>query len=565
MSDKSLYDPNPNPFDRNQVDESDTRTPEAAHPSHEYHAKYDPAVDRQQYGVIDLKHSTDINPTLKINYNGKNFKDTAGPRTYDLPPLAEGSKRARVLFVTPDQYDQMPAFTSGPAYLAAVLERNDYHVEIFQGTCLHLGPKDLERYLEEREPFDYIGIGYLTNYIHDVIQYCRAIRVASPTSKIILGASGFTPLPGFYLAKTGADYGISGEAENSLLNLLNALTAGQSAEGIPSVAFRDGEDIHVSKDREPVPDITKIPWPAYHLYPLEKYIHYQNTGYHKGRKYFVLLTSRGCPYKCNFCYRMEEGHRHRPFEDVLGEIHFLCDRYGVTDFGLLDELFMTHHKHVEQFCEKLISAMDSGLIPRITWSTTGRFNIVNKQIAQMLAQAGCREVLFGLESGDTEALAIMNKKTTSEMICEGVRVTKEAGMSVSLPCMFGNIGETRTSIQKTVDLLLKLKPDEHRTLRPVTPYPGSPLYEYAMEKELLKDHEDFFQRSKNPDQLTVNFTKMSNSDFYSALYDANDQLITAYHKCQIESEREIYQNMYFKQDDSAFVPAQHGSTPEADR
>lgn len=557
MRDKSLYDPNPNPFDRNRVDKTDTQQPATAADSGPVDLVYDPELDKQQYKVIELKNTKDINPRIKINYAGKNFKDTSGPRSYPLPPLASGSKRARVLFITPDQYDQVPSFTSGPAYLAAVLEQNDYYVEIFHGTCLHLGPKDLERYLLERDPFDYIGIGYLTNYIHDVIQYCKAVRSASPTSKIILGAQGFTALPAFYLAKTGADYGISGEAENSLLNLLNALSSGQTAEGIPSVAFRDGSEIHVNKGREPVPDIAKIPWPAYHLYPLEKYIHYRNTGYHKGVKYFVILTSRGCPYICNFCYRMEEGHRHRPFEDVLNELHFLNDRYGVTDFGLQDELFMTSHKHVEQFCQNLIKAMDDKIIPRITWATTGRFNIVTREIAQMMAQAGCREVLFGLESGDSEALALMNKKTSAEQIRAGVLWSREAGMSVSLPCMFGNIGETKESIQKTVDVLIELRPDEYRTIRPVTPYPGSPLYEYAMEKKLIADHEDFFQRSKNPDLLTVNFTEMSDQEFYQALYSANDQLITAYHQAMMDGEREVFRNMYFKQDDSDFVPARH--------
>jgi anaerobic magnesium-protoporphyrin IX monomethyl ester cyclase len=559
MAKSSSYDPNPNPFDHNsEEDASPTGESQALrHP--EYYAKYDVALDEKQYRVQAPKESgRDVNPKIRINYDGKNFKDTKGPRSYNLPSLKEEQKRGRFLFVTPDQYDPIPNFTAGPAYLAAVLENNDYHVEIFHGTCYHLSPKDLERFLSERPAFDYIGIGYLTNYVHDVIEYCRAIRSASPSSKIILGCNGFSPLPAFYLAKTGADYGVSGEAEDSLLNLLNALSVGESVEDLPSIAFRDGDDIFVNELRQPVPDITKIPWPAYHLYPIEKYVKYENTGYHKGRKYFVMLTSRGCPYVCNFCYRLEEGHRHRPFDDVLGEMHYLNDRYTINDFGLQDELFMTSKKHVKQFCENLIAAMDESVIPRITWSTTGRLNIVDREIADVMAAAGCRQVLYGLESGDTKVLELMNKKTTAEAIREGVNVTREAGMAVSLPCMFGNIGETEESIQKTVDLLIELKPDEYRTLRPVTPYPGSPLYEYAMEKNLLKDHEEFFQLSRNPDLLSVNFTEMNDEAFYKALYGANEQLVEAYHRSTLESEMALYKSMYFKDDDSGFVPPTHG-------
>ncbi len=523
----------------------------------DYFADYRPEIDRQQYTVGRARSEQDINPKIKINYNGKNFKDTSGPRSYPLAPLDKGEKRARVLFVTPDQYDKTPYFTFGPAYLAAVLEKNDYHVEIFHGTCMHLGPKDLERFLRERDRFDFIGIGYLSNYIHDVIDYIRAIRAASPESKVILGGNGFSPLPGFYLAKTGADFGIAGEAENSMLNLLNALVCKQSIDDIPSVSFRDGREIIVNKTREPVPDITTVPWPAYHQYPLDLYIQYRNTGYHKGIKRFPFLTSRGCPYICNFCYRLEEGHRYRPFEDVLGEFQLLNDRYGVTEFDFSDELFMTSKKFVKDFCQRLIAAVDAGLLPKITWTTTGRLNIVDKEVAEIMAAAGCREILYGLESGDSEVLRIMNKKTSEEMIRDGVRITKEAGMSVALPCMFGNIGETEESIKKTVQLLLELKPNEYRLLRPVTPYPGSPLYEYALQKGLLKNHEEFFQISKNPDLMTINFTEMTTEKFYEALYHANETLMEGYHQSILDEEKDVFRRMYFKQDDSTFIPVAH--------
>ncbi len=552
-SSNDAYDPNPNPFEKNVIEDGKSEPKNSLrHP--EYFAKYNPDLDKQQYSVGSAGSSSDVNPKIKINYSGRNFKDTAGPRSYPLPALSRGGKRARVLFVTPDQYDKFPNFTSGPAYLAAVLENNDYEVEIFHGTCLHLGPKDLERFLSTRKPFDFIGIGYLSNYVHDVIDYIKAIRAVSPSSKVIIGGNGFSPLPGFYMAKTGADFGISGEAENSMLNLLNAVVSGSAIEDIPSVSFNDGGEIFVNKLREPVPDIKKIPWPAYHLYPLDLYIQYSNTGYHKGRKFFVILTSRGCPYTCNFCYRLEEGHRYREFDDVLGEFHLLNDKYGVTDFGFSDELFMTSKKYVKQFCKNLIAAMDSGIIPRITWSTTGRFNIVDREVAEVMAAAGCRQILYGLESGDSKVLEVMNKKMTEEMVRSGVQITKDAGMNVSLPCMFGNIGETEESIKKTVKVLLECKPDEDRLIRPVTPYPGSPLYEYALNKGLLKDHEEFFQLSRNPDLMTINFTDMTNDKFYEALYQANVELIDGYHSASIEQEKAIFRNMYFKDDDSGFVP-----------
>lgn len=524
----------------------------------ENHATYEPTLDDKHTKVVDRRLGPkDVNPLLKINYDGENYKDTRGPKDYNLSPLSKGEKRARFLFVMIDQYDKIPFWTFGPAYLAAVLEKNDYHVEIFNGTVWHLGPKDLENYLLNTEPFDFIGIGYLSNYVHDVIEHIKAIRSASPSSKIILGGNGYSPLPAFYLAKTGADYGISGEAENSLLNLVNALSAGASPENIPSVSFRDGEDIHVSNLREPVPLITEIPQPAYHLFPIENYAWYERRGYHKGVKAFNILSSRGCPFRCNFCYRLEEGFRYRPFDDFLSEIKFLNERYGIEHFNMSDELFMTGKNHVIEFSNKLASAFDTGLLPRISWETTGRLNIVDQNVANAMAAGGCNRILYGLESGDTKVLELMNKKTTNDMIENGIEATFNAGMEVQLPCMFGNIGETADSVKKTVAILKKYGGADKRLLRPVTPYPGSPLYKYALEKNLLKDHDEFFEISKNPDLLTVNFTDMDDETFYKVLFEANVELIDDFYDRMKKVEKKSFSQLYFQGDDSQLSIADH--------
>jgi len=522
--------------------------------------KRNEGLNEKHTRVVDRKLKTkDVNPLLKINYDGKSYKDTKGPRPYSLPKLGKGEKRGRVLFVMMDQYDVVPYWTSGPAYLSAVLEANDYHVEVFHGTVYHLTPKDLEKYLLEREPFDYIGFGFLTNYVHDLIKHVKACRAATPTSKIILGSNGYSPLPAFYLEKVRADYGVSGEAENSLLNLLNALSIGESVEDIPSVSFRDGEDIYVSDLREPVPLIDTIPIPAYHLFPVESYAWYEPRGYHAGVKAFPITTSRGCPFRCNFCYRLEEGFRVHSFDHVIAEIKLLNERYGISHFLLDDELFMISANHAIEFSNNILSAMDSGIIPRITWEAAGRFNIVNQKVAEAMAASGCTQILYGLESGDTKVLELMNKKTSAEMVEEGIRNTKNAGMSVSLPCMFGNIGETEESIWKTVDILKRHHGTSQRLLRPVSPYPGSPLYQYALDNGLLEDHEHYFELSKNPDLMTINFTEMDDKTFYRVLYEANAELIDSHYNRLAEKQKESFANLYNEGDDSTFSIVDHRS------
>jgi len=524
----------------------------------EFFAKYDPSLDNQQVVVVNREKETkDVNPRLKINYIKKRSKDTLATQ---LPGKNECGIRGRFLFVLLDQNDHVPKWTYGPAYLAAVLEKYDYEVKIFDGNALHWGTERLKTFLSEQSPFDFIGFGYLSNYVHLLIDHIKVCRAVSPGSKIILGGNGFSPLPAFYLAKTGADYGVSGESEDSLLNLLITLGSGKSPENLPSISFRDGEDIYVSDTRQIVPEIDKIPWPSYHLFNIESYIQYRSLGYKKGTIGFHALTSRGCPYRCNFCGRLEEGIRTRSFDDLFAELRYLNERYGVTHFHHLDELFMLSKKHVKSFCEATIAAIDKGDLPRITWATTGRFNIVDDEIAGVMAEAGCTEVLFGLESGDTKVLDLMNKKTTVELIEQGINATKHAGMTVQLPCFFGNIGETPETVMKTVDLLIKHSPREYRTMRPVTPYPGSPLYQYAIDKGLLKDHEEFFQLSRNPDLMTVNFTDMDEDTYHRVLYEANCRLIENYHSVAVENEKQQYRSLYFSGDDSNFVTVDHRET-----
>jgi len=222
-----------------------------------------------------------------------------------------------------------------------------------------------------------------------------------------------------------------------------------------------------------------------------------------------------------------------------------------------DELFMTSKKHVINFSNQMIEAMDSGALARISWETTGRLNIVNQEVANAMAAGGCNRILYGLESGDTKVLELMNKKTTSEMIEVGIQATHNAGMEVQLPCMFGNIGETAESVKKTVAVLKKYGGKDERLLRPVTPYPGSPLYHYALEKGLLKDHDEFFEISKNPDLLTINFTEMDDETFYKVLYEANVELIEDFHSRMCETEKEGFRDLYFKDDDSTFSFVDH--------
>ncbi|MFC1989888.1 B12-binding domain-containing radical SAM protein, partial [Chloroflexota bacterium] len=162
----------------------------------------------------------------------------------------------------------------------------------------------------------------------------------------------------------------------------------------------------------------------------------------------------------------------------------------------------------------------------------------------------CVFINYGIESMDDHMLKIMNKKLTTAQIIKGIETTLAEGISPGFNIIFGNIGESAEILQKGVDFLLKY--DDHsqlRTIRPVTPYPGSPLYYYAVEKGLLKDCADFYENKHvNSDLLSVNFTNLSDYEFHRVLFEANKTLLKNYYQHQSESMIRVAEKLYSEKD-----------------
>jgi radical SAM superfamily enzyme YgiQ (UPF0313 family) len=192
-----------------------------------------------------------------------------------------------------------------------------------------------------------------------------------------------------------------------------------------------------------------------------------------------------------------------------------------------DELLMSSPARTISLCEDFIRSRLN-----IKWNCNGRLNYAKPEVLQLMKKAGCVFINYGIESIDNEVLKNMKKGLTSDQIIRGVEHTLDAGISPGLNMIFGNIGDNKGTLDKAVKFLLKYSDSSQmRTIRPVTPYPGSPLYLYAVENGLLKNCQDFYEnRYLNSDLLTVNFTRLSDEEFHEALFNANKKLIHAYYE-----------------------------------
>ena len=294
-------------------------------------------------------------------------------------------------------------------------------------------------------------------------------------------------------------------------------------------------------------NIDTLPFPAYDLFPMHYYRLLRKPHAEKSDFVIPMLSGRGCQFKCNFCYRMDKGFRPRSNEAIIEEIKFLKKEYGITYIVFSDELLMSSMDRTESLCRELIKAGT-----KVKWWCNGRLNYARLELLKLMKEAGCVFINYGIEAMDDEVLRNMRKSLTVKQIISGVEATLESGISPGLNVIFGNLGETRETLSKGVDFLLRYDDGSQlRTIRPVTPYPGSPLYYDAIQKSLLKNCEDFYENKHiNADLLTVNFTELNDEEFHQALFDANAKLIRNYFEKKMEVELESTRKLYAGQDKS---------------
>jgi radical SAM superfamily enzyme YgiQ (UPF0313 family) len=453
---------------------------------------------------------------------------------------------ARALLVVYDNESYIHWFPQGIASIAAVLRQAGHEVIIYNQDVQHYPDAHLTEKLD-REHFDVVGVGIIAGYYqyHRLLSLSEAINAAKNRPYYVLGGHGPSPEPEYFLRKTGADAVVIGEGEESILDLVEALGSHRPLETVPGIAFRDGNRVVVNERRPLIADVDTVPLPAYDLFPINYYRLLRDPNCSVTDFVMPILTGRGCTFRCTFCYRMDEGFRPRSNEAIIEEIKFLQGNYRITYFGFSDELLMSSVQRTTSLCEDFLRA---GL--KFKWACNGRLNYARRELLELMKRAGCVFINYGIEAMDDQVLKKMHKGLTVKQIVRGVDETLQAGISPGLNIIFGNLGDNLETLGKSVEFLLKHDDGaQMRTIRPVTPYPGSELYYYAIENGLLKDVEEFYEiKHVNSDLVSVNFTELTDEEFHQALLDANSRLIKNYYGRKLELTLEDARQLYLTQD-----------------
>jgi anaerobic magnesium-protoporphyrin IX monomethyl ester cyclase len=448
----------------------------------------------------------------------------------------------KILLVAYDNDSYISVFPLGLAYIASACRNAGHEVKIYNQDVYHWPDSHLTEFLNN-EHFDVVGVGVIGGYYqyHKLLRISEAVCRSRNKPFYIIGGHGPSPEPEYFLKKTKADAVVIGEGEITIAELLKALEKKTDFAGVEGIAFLKGGKLVKTHRRPLINDVDTVSFPAWDLFPIDHYALLREPGIKNRERCMLVLSGRGCPFKCNFCYRMDEGYRPRSPESIIEEISILQKDYNIFYINFQDELLMSSVGRTVELCTSFIK---SDL--KFKWFCNGRLNYAKPNVLKLMKEAGCVFINYGIESLDENALRIMNKALTVKQITEGIENTLACGISPGYNIIFGNIGETLESLKLGVDFLIKYDDQaQMRTIRPVTPYPGSPLYYYAIKKELLRDCADFYENKHiNSDLLSVNFTDLTDDEFHKALMEANMQLLDNYFKkikkLYIKQTRNLY-------------------------
>lgn len=482
-------------------------------------------------------------------------------RTY----FGDDCVNGKVLLIVHDVYQRDNEFSLGVGYLASVLQQAGVYVKVLCGDVYHYTNEEIGQAIRTTD-FDIIGLGFLSaRFKETVLPLCKEINKWKKDAWLVLGGHGASALPEYMLKKTGADVVVIGEGEETIVDLVDYKVNHGSLAGVKGVAYRDGDEVYVNEKRQPIKNLDEIPFPAWDLFPMEEYTScMMYAGQDKNEKSFQIISGRDCPFECSFCWRMNRGMRLRSWENVIEEMKILRDKYGVSYFEFQDELFLIKKDRLFEF-RNLLDEENF----KIKFYCQARVDIFDDEMAKCLKEMGCKKLNIGFESMNQKVLDAMNKHTTPEQNIQTAELCHKFDLNMGLNFIWANPFDTEETLQEDVDFIIKYNThSEVRSIRPVTSYPCCQLYYEAIQKGLLSGAEDFFNKFKNSDLITVNFTEIPTDKCHKLLFEANRKLIIDHFQHtngDMKKGKEMidsFYNLYFK-GEHKFRGARH-STREVD-
>lgn len=371
----------------------------------------------------------------------------------------------KVLLINPPYpFEESPTPPFGLMSLAAYLIEKGIEVRIADFIITRFSEDKARTIIDDFNP-DVIGATGVTMNIKKAFSILQFFKELKPEAVFVMGGPHVTFDADTVLRENSfLDYIVRGEGEVTFTELLEAIQNNTSPESILGISYRNGNEIIHNDQRPFIEDINTLPFPARHLVSLTKY---------RALRFPInMITSRGCPHQCIFCLGSKMvGRKVRYFDTmrIVDEFEMLS-KMGFSQINIVDDLFTSNKKRCIEFCDEI---MRRGIQHK--WTAFARVDTVSLELLQAMQKAGCTTLCFGIESGNQEILDTVKKRITIEKCIRAVDLCRKAGIIPMTSYILGLPGETRKTVQMTMDFAKKLSP--HYGYHILAPFPGTEVRE----------------------------------------------------------------------------------------
>jgi len=438
----------------------------------------------------------------------------------------------------------------GLMYLASVLRNSSIEVQIYDANIKPQNTNDfffqeIKEVVEQWQP-DVIGIGGMTSSFCFFHEIAKKLKAAFPEIPLIGGGLIISAMPEVIMRQTVIDAGCIGEAEETIVDLVNSIVKRLPLDQIPNLILRqkDGEFLLTSgkaslngRKKRTLESLDQIPLPSYDLIDLKAYLPHQSFCGDLLRSHFhrkkldpkqiefitpyamPLFAGRGCPFNCIFCFStMDKKPTKHSVDYVIKHLEYLEKQYGINHFQFLDENFNFNRDWVIEFCNKIISQKKNYFF---TTGNRNRAGFFDKEMLELMKKANFYETSVGVESLDDEMLSEMGRCQVSDNILSDLKMIKEVGIEQEhIRCLFGFPSDSKKTIFSTIK---KGNSIGYKTLFAlVIPLPGTKLFHKSLEKGIIKNELDYLEELFSEDGYRNLTSFNSLHDVQKIIYRANN-------------------------------------------
>jgi len=378
-----------------------------------------------------------------------------------------------LLLINPYSSNPHPMMPLGLASLAGVAREAGYSVAVIDAWAEGLSSQAaLEKRLAGVALPKVVGVTVLTPNLAGAKDAARAAKKTFAKALLVIGGAHVSAVLEEALREFAeADLGVFGEGEETTKEILASfLSSGEIPQKLAGTIWRDGDQIIKAAHRETIKNLDSLPRPARDLFNLDLY--HPHPPYGRRNRYLNEITSRGCPFKCSYCAKSVFGDSYRALSParVVEDIKDLVAKYQVREIHFYDDDLTLNRSRAAEIMELLIAAKLD-----LIWSCTTRCDLVDAELLNLMKQAGCWMISYGVESGSDVLRETVNKGVTRKQIEQAFYDTKRAGIKTTAYFMIGLPGETEETVKETIEFADKLDP-HYVNWAVLTVYPNSPFY-----------------------------------------------------------------------------------------